>query len=145
MQPEDPIAVNQAFNAPIEKVWNAITIRDQMIQWYFDMIPAFSATVGFELSFTIHHEGKDYVHLWKVTQVVEKKRLVYDWKYAGYPGASYVAWDLSELNGKTMLHFSHHGWQSFPQDNPDFSRESGTKGWQHIIQNRLREFLEKEA
>jgi uncharacterized protein YndB with AHSA1/START domain len=31
------VIVERVFNAPIEKDWRAITERDQMKQWYFDL------------------------------------------------------------------------------------------------------------
>ena len=47
----DPIVVERIYNAPIEKVWKAITNSDDMRQWYFDL-PGFKAEVGYEFQFT---------------------------------------------------------------------------------------------
>ena len=33
----DPIIVERTYNAPIEKVWNAITDREEMKKWYFEL------------------------------------------------------------------------------------------------------------
>jgi len=42
-----------------------------------------------------------------------------------------------------MLRLTHQVLEDFPEDIPEFSRESGVKGWEFIIQKSLREFLEK--
>jgi uncharacterized protein YndB with AHSA1/START domain len=140
---DNPILVKQEFNSTIEKVWKAITDKDQMIKWYFENIPDFKPIIGFETNFNIHHNDKDYLHLWKVTDVIPLQRIVYNWKYKGYAGDSFVVWELTTNDNKTILKFSHHGQSSFPQDNPDFTRESCIKGWNTFIQERLKDFLDK--
>ncbi len=37
------IIVEELYQAPLEKVWHALTDKDQMKQWYFD-IPDFRLT-----------------------------------------------------------------------------------------------------
>ena len=61
---EDPIVVEQLYDASLDEVWAAITERDQMIQWFFDNIPAFDPKVDFETKFNINNEGRDFPHLW---------------------------------------------------------------------------------
>lgn len=140
----DPIVITQEFNVPVNRVWDAITNKEEMIKWYFEMIPAFEPVVGFETSFNvITPENKNYLHVWKVTEVIPMKKIVYNWKYKGYTGDSFVVWELTSNNNKTILNFSCHGANSFPQDNPDFTRESCTNGWIYFINQRLKEFLEK--
>lgn len=38
------------YNAPVEKVWQALTDKDQMKQWYFD-IPDFNTAPGSRFDF----------------------------------------------------------------------------------------------
>ena len=137
------IILSQEFDVPINDLWLAITERDQMIKWYFDMIPDFKALVGFKTKFTVHHNNLNYIHLWEVTEVVPDKRIIYNWKYEGYSGDSYVEWNLKSVGEKTHLTFSHHILESFPENNSDFSEESCRKGWEYFIQNRLKEYLKK--
>ena len=68
----DPIIVERIYNAPIEKVWNAITDKDEMKKWYFDLAE-FKAEPGFEFQF--YGEGKQgqkFLHLCKVTEVISQ-------------------------------------------------------------------------
>ena len=55
MKEDQPIIVERTYNAPIEKVWNAITNKDEMKKWYFDLAE-FKAEPGFEFQF--YGEGK---------------------------------------------------------------------------------------
>ena len=85
-----PIIVEQTFNTEIDIVWNSITKIDQMRQWYFDNIPSFKPEVGFETQFNVISQGRNFLHMWKVTKVVLKKKIVYNCKYENYPGNSFV-------------------------------------------------------
>ncbi|WP_205529712.1 SRPBCC family protein [Pedobacter chitinilyticus] len=47
---KDPILVERTFNAPINKVWTALTDTSEMKQWYFT-IENFDPKVGFKFDF----------------------------------------------------------------------------------------------
>ncbi len=34
---DEPFIIERTYNAPVSKVWSAITDKDQMKQWYFDI------------------------------------------------------------------------------------------------------------
>jgi len=142
MNENKPIVVEQAYTSPIEKVWESITDSSRMRQWFFENIDSFKPEIGFQTAFNVHFHDKDYLHVWKVTEVIPGKKIVYQWKYGGYPGDSYVAWELSAENNLTKLKLTHSGMESFPRDNPDFAREVCTDGWNFFIRKRLKEFLE---
>ena len=137
-----PIVVEQTYDAPIGIVWMAITNQDLMPRWFFEQIQEFRPEVGFETEFDVECEGQVYRHQWKVTEVVPEKRIVYDWLYGGYAGQSSVAWELSESPEGTTLELTHTGGETFPRDNPIFSRENGVKGWTYFVQESLKGFLE---
>ena len=139
----DPIVVEQIYNAPIAAVWKAITEKDQMRQWFFEPMSDFETEVGFETRFDVQVEGQNYAHQWKVTKVVPERRIAYDWRYGGYPGNSSVTWELSETPQGTILKLTHKGIETFPQDNPIFSRESGEAGWGYFLHESLKPFLER--
>src|SRR5215217_5000827 len=97
---QEPFIIERTFNAPVEKVWKAITDKDQMKQWYFDL-EKFIPEVGFEFQFTGGTEEKSYLHLCKITEVVVGKKLTYSWRYEGYEGISFVTFELFDEGGKT--------------------------------------------
>ena len=139
-----PIVVERLLNAPAEKVWKAITDKDQMKLWYFD-IAEFNPVVGFEFRFTAGSEKKKYLHICKITEVVVGKKLTYSWRYDGYQGMSYVTFELVKEGNQTRLKLTHNVVESFPPNDPDFARESFLGGWTHIIGTSLPGFVEGKA
>ncbi|MDQ6888801.1 MAG: SRPBCC domain-containing protein, partial [Bacteroidota bacterium] len=124
----EPFVIERTYEVPIEKVWKAITDKDQMKQWYFD-IKSFEPVVGYEFEFTAGNEGKMFRHLCKITDVVEGKKLRYSWRYDGYPGNSFVTFELFDKGNATQLKLSHEGLETFPQDQPDFAKTNFIQGW----------------
>lgn len=137
------LTISRLLDAPIELVWKAITDKNQMKKWYFD-IPTFKPEVGLEFQFTGGpEEGPKYLHLCKITEVIPNKKLVHSWRYDGYPGNSFVTWELSEENGKTRVKLTHAGLSSFGTENPDFAESNFSQGWTAILGTSLPQFLEK--
>ena len=139
----EPVVVEQSFATPIDKVWGAITDLHQMRVWFFPQIEAFSPRAGFTTQFDVRNGDKVYPHIWRITEAIPRKKIVYDWRYGGYPGKSTVTFALSTQGGMTTLKLTHEGLESFPQGNPDFSKESCTAGWRGFICVRLKEYLEE--
>jgi len=137
-----PVVFERVYNAPSEKVWKAITDRDEMKKWYFD-IAAFKAEPGFEFTFTGQgHKGEKYVHLCEVKEVIPEKKLSYSWRYEGLPGNSLVTFELFSEGDKTRLKLTHAGLESFPTGNADFAKESFMGGWDYITGTSLKNYLE---
>ena len=112
-----------------------------MRKWYFEDILAFKPEVGFETQFLVQSGGRDFKHNWKVTDVVTGEKIAYNWKYDGYPGDSFVVFELFEEGNSTKLKLTHTVRESFPRDIPEFQRESGIQGWKFFIKKRLKEYL----
>lgn len=139
---DDPIIIEQHLNAPVKKVWEALTENEQMKKWYFEL-KEFKPSVGFKFHFTGgKQDGKQYLHLCEVTEAIPHKKLAYSWRYEGYKGVSYVVFELIPEANKTKLRLTHKGLDSFPQNNPDFNRENFVKGWTQIIGSSLKKFIE---
>ncbi|HRG88609.1 MAG TPA: SRPBCC domain-containing protein, partial [Chitinophagales bacterium] len=66
IKPTEPFVIERLLNAPVALVWKAISNKEEMKKWYFDLA-AFKPEVGFEFSFTAGSETKQYLHLCKVT------------------------------------------------------------------------------
>lgn len=139
---DDPIVVEESFNASIETVWRSITELDQMRQWFFENIPSFDPVVGFETRFSVHSGGREFRHIWKLTEVVPLKRISYDWTYDGYPGDSFVVFELFEQEGSTKLRLTATVRQDFPDDIPEFKWESCLGGWEYFLKDRLKQYIE---
>lgn len=141
----ESIVVEQLLETPAEVVWEAITDKDQMRQWFFESISDFRPEPGFETEFIVHCDGTDYPHQWKVKEVDPGKRIAYGWRYGGIPGDSTVIWELSETPEGTRLEFTQEFHASFPEDNSVFSREAGIAGWKYFVCEQLPAFLKQTA
>ncbi len=136
----EAIIIERTYNSPADRVWKAITDRDEMKQWYFDL-EAFKPETGFEFQFYGGTPEKQYLHLCKVTEVVPGKKITYSWRYDGYPGISYVTFELFEEGDKTRIKLTHEGLESFPADVPDFARKNFVEGWTELIGTLLEEYV----
>ena len=137
----EAFVIERVYEAPVEKVWQAITDNAEMKQWYFEL-EDFKAEVGFAFEFTAENEGVKYVHKCIVTEVEFGRKLAYSWRYEDYPGDSLVTFELFPEGEKTKVRLTHEGLESFP-DLRDFKRESFAAGWNEIIGKILKEFVER--
>ena len=137
------VVVERTLNAPVARVWRALTDVDQMRQWYFDL-KEFKPKVGFEFEFVVEHEGNSYHHLCRVTEVVPQKRIAYTWRYKGEPGNSLVTIELSPESEKTRLKLTHTGIDTFPKT-PAYERKNFEAGWTAIIGTELKQFVERKG
>jgi uncharacterized protein YndB with AHSA1/START domain len=137
----EPIVVETTVDASASTVWKALTDREQMKKWYFD-IEGFKPEPGFEFQFTGGTEEKTYLHLCRITEVIPMRKLAHTWRYEGYEGDTLVSFELSPKGEQTGVKLTHEGLESFPSSNPDFKRENFVGGWTHIIQTALKDFVE---
>lgn len=141
---DEPIVVEQTFDANLTAVWRAITKVEQMREWYFE-IDAFEPEVGFRTEFDVKCGGRTFRHLWRITDVVSEGRIAYSWAYREYPGEALVVFDLFQQGQQTTLRLTSTVIDAFPQNIPEFNRESGVAGWAYFIQQSLPQFLSRES
>lgn len=139
-----PIVLEKVYDAPVSKVWEAITDKDKMKLWYFDL-EEFKPEVGFEFQFYGGTEEKRYLHLCKVKEVITGKKIAYSWRYDGYEGDSLVSFELFDENSKTRLKLTHEGLETFPvAKDPNLARENFMGGWTYFVETGLKDYLEKD-
>ena len=139
----EPIIVTKIINASVNEVWKAITNHSLMIEWFFENIPAFEPVVGFTTKFNVQSEERNFLHVWKVVEVIEKQKIVCEWKYPEYVDASmFVTFELKSISdSKTDFTITALGIEHFSGMNiPEFTRESCKGGWEYFS-NRLQQFL----
>ena len=136
----EAIVIERTLEAPVARVWKALTDVAQMRQWYFDL-KEFKPEIGFQFEFVVEHEGNTYHHLCKVTEVVSQKKIAYTWRYHRHEGNSLVTIELLAQGDKTHLKLSHTGLETFPKT-PAFARKNFEAGWTAIIGTELKQFVE---
>jgi uncharacterized protein YndB with AHSA1/START domain len=131
------------YNTTPESLWRAITVKEEMKKWYFDL-EEFIPEVGFEFSFWGGTEKRKYLHNCKITEVVTGKKLCHTWSYDGIPGETNLCFEIEPVgDGITKLKLSHSGFETFPADNPDLDPKNFDGGWTHILGTSLQNFLAK--
>jgi uncharacterized protein YndB with AHSA1/START domain len=136
-----PIVVERTYAALVETVWTALTDKDQMKHWYFDL-KEFRPEAGFEFQFTGGPPERQYLHLCKILEVVKFKKLQHSWRYDGFAGNSIVTFELFAEGKNTRVRLTHEALESFPADNPDFDKKNFVGGWTEIIGRSLKEYVE---
>lgn len=136
-----PFTIERSYKAPVSTVWKALTDKNEMKKWYFDL-EEFKPEVGFVFEFEGGPEDRKYIHHCEVTEVIENKKLTYSWAYAGYEGQSYVTFELFPEGDSTRLKLTHAGLETFPPI-ADFAKANFEAGWTDIIGRSLKEYLEK--
>jgi len=141
---DPPIIVEANYSTSVEKVWEAINQLEKMQQWFFENIESFQAEVGFETSFAVQSYERTFTHLWKVKEVIPLKKISYHWSYEEYSGDGFVEFEIFEKENGTQLRLTNIITEDYPNDVPEFKRESCIGGWNYFLGERLKEFLEKE-
>jgi uncharacterized protein YndB with AHSA1/START domain len=139
----EPLVLERTFNAPIARVWKALTNSDAISQWSFDM-KEFKPEVGFKFEFYGEKDGVKFDHRCVVTEVITGKKLAYSWRYEGFEGDSLVTFELFEEGSQTRLRLTHEGLESFHKMSV-FARENFVAGWTEIIGSLLKKFVENES
>ena len=135
-----PLIVEHLVNAPVKKVWEAITDKNQMKNWYFDL-PGFKPEVGAEFRFWGGTPERQYLHISVVKEVIKEKKISYSWRYDGYEGDSLVTFELFPEGSQTRVRLTHALLESFPAI-PDFARSNFEAGWSELIGKLLPGFVE---
>jgi uncharacterized protein YndB with AHSA1/START domain len=138
----EAVVVERTLNAPVAKVWKALTDVNQMRQWYFDL-KEFKPEPGFEFEFAVEHEGMNYHHLCRVTEAVPERKIAYTWRYKGEEGNSLVTFELLPDGNKTKLRLMHEGLETFPRT-AAYARKNFEAGWT-AISTELQRFVEGDT
>ncbi|MBL4625648.1 MAG: SRPBCC domain-containing protein [Flavobacteriales bacterium] len=139
-----PIIVEQTVDHSIEELWNAITQAEQMKRWFFENIHSFIPKVGFETEFNVQVDDKNFLHQWKIIEVVRQQKITYDWSYREYSGRALVTFELFEVGNQTKIILTSKVVESFSSNVPEFTRESCIGGWNYFIRQNLKEYLDKK-
>ncbi|NNE27847.1 MAG: SRPBCC domain-containing protein [Saprospiraceae bacterium] len=142
---DPPISVSIITQAPKAFIWKALTDLDTMKAWYFSNIDQFKAEVGSKSSFLVENEGRQFTHTWEVIEVTQEASITYTWNYPEYPGFAEVSFNITVIDEHTnKVTVSLVVLEDYPQDIPEFKRESCIGGWEYFM-GRLNSFLNAQT
>ncbi len=139
----DTIHLEVTYNAPVERVWQALTEPDQIREWCFD-VPNFLAEQGTEFEFNKLGHKNMYLHRCKILDAKDKKRLQYTWSYPDLQiGESVVTWELIPRGAVTSVRLVHEHLLNHKDGGEAFTIDSFDSGWNNILKRSLADYLEK--
>jgi len=134
--------IERLFDAPVHRVWKALTAKDQIGEWFMD-IDGFEPEEGFDFTLIAEHNDNRYVHLCRVTEVVDQRRLTYSFRFQNGIGITYVTWELFPEGKRTRLRLTHEGLERIAHLGPDYSRQNFVEGWTSFLDTQLAAFLQR--
>lgn len=140
---DTPITVQYRINAPAEKVWKALTDKNEMKSWYFD-IQDFELEIGKTFNFYEPGGENKYHHQGEILEAIPNQKLKHTWSYPDFSDQkTMVTWDLKTEGNETLVTLIHEGIDNFKDLGEGFSRENFTQGWNSILGQSLKGYLEK--
>lgn len=130
------------IDAPIDKVWEAITTPEQIKQWFFGVDTESDWKVGSQLVHSGEYQGKPYIDKGEILEFESPRRLVHThWSdVSGKPDLpehyQIVAWDLAERDDGTELTITE---ENLPSDDAAKTSEAA---WSAALKS-LKELLER--
>jgi uncharacterized protein YndB with AHSA1/START domain len=127
------IATNIKIKASASKVWQALTDKSQMKEWYF-VIPDFELMVG--ATFNFYEPGGEnlFHHRCQIKEIVPNRKFAHTWTHPSHSkGESVVTWLLSETNSITEVTLQHEGIENFTGAGPEFAPENYQMGWEGLL------------
>lgn len=137
----EPIIITESFTCSQEVLWDAITQYSELKQWFFEEMSAFEAQPGYLSEFVIHNEERVFSHQIKVLEIKPCELMIQQWQFKEYPGTGHVIYRLSTEGVGSSLELTSKVVDPFPNDIPEFERESGVGGWSYFIKERLKNYL----
>lgn len=138
-----PINIQYKINAPIEKVWKALTDQNEMKSWYFDILD-FELKIGNIFNFYEPGGENKYLHQCEILEIIPNKKLKHTWAYPDFSALkTIVTWELEPEGDETLVKLTHEDIENFKDLGDGFSRENFTGGWNSILGQSLKQYLEK--
>jgi uncharacterized protein YndB with AHSA1/START domain len=123
------VKTNILIKAPAADIWQALTLKEQMKEWYFD-IPDFELKVGATFNFYEQGEARQFHHRCVIKEIIPGRKFSHTWTHPSHSkGESLVTWLLEEKDGATEVTLTHEGLENFANAGPEFAPENYQKGW----------------
>ncbi|MEO6682190.1 MAG: SRPBCC family protein [Ginsengibacter sp.] len=114
---------------PASKIWEALTQKNKMKEWYFD-IPDFEFKEGAVFNFYEPGDAKQFHHRCEIKEIVPGKKFSHTWTHPELSkGESIVTWILEEEGGQTNVTLQHEGTENFADAGAEFAPENYQLGW----------------
>lgn len=127
---KDVITKEAIFNHPIDKVWNAISIAEEISTWFIKA--DFKAEKGYQYKFTAT-EDKGCLEITGEIKESNPYTLVYTWIVANTDVETTVSWALESTENGTKLLLEHSGISNYAGETAIVMFESFSGGWTNCV------------
>jgi len=137
-----PILVERTYAASPSQVWEALTDKDKLMLWYFE-IPDFELKEGAQFDFYESKGVNRYHYRIKIIEFKVNELLQYAWSHpAESEGTSIVTWYLTPRGNATAVRVTHEGTENFSDAGALLGRIKYERGWDNIMGTSLANFLD---
>jgi uncharacterized protein YndB with AHSA1/START domain len=134
-------AFQTVIPASPEKVWEALTSREKMKEWYFD-IPDFVLREGAIFNFYEPGDAKKFHHRCVIRKIVPLTILQHTWTYPDFSqGETLLTWYLEPVAEGTRVTLTHEGIETILDGGDDFKFDNFRAGWTEILDVMLKNYL----
>ncbi|NJB69886.1 uncharacterized protein YndB with AHSA1/START domain [Saonia flava] len=126
----DLITKEHIFNQPIDKVWNAISIGEELSEWFIKA--DFKAEPGYKYTFMASEE-EGCTQITGEVKKADPYTLIYTWIVQGTHTETIVKWELEPMEGGTKLHLEHSGISNYPKESAVTFFNNFNGGWDNCI------------
>lgn len=144
--PQDiqPIQVSTEINAPVERVWEAITEPKLLRQWFVG-VDVDSIEDGTSFQFIEMFGDKQVIHEALVLDYVKNSILRHTWTYPELSQwSSTVNWDLEVEGDFVKVIVTHEGIHHIAQDIPSLTPMRIYHFWDRALNKHLKLFVERK-
>ena len=137
--------IEKIYDAPVALVWQAITDRAMMKEWYFNFAEDFKIETGAVFEWRGNDtDCEQWLHRGKMLEIIPDKKLVHTWEYPGYSGTSTLSWNLLKVDeATTKITLVHEFTIPFDSTVAALKQANFEMSWTHIINISLQEYLSK--
>lgn len=145
LQVYNPLKQERIFNVSSALLWEVLTNKEHLKQWYFDFADDWKLEIGNQFDWkATSPDCVEWLHRGKMLEIITGKKISHTWEYPGYKGSSVVTWELDAINSDTTrLILTHEFIIPFDTAVEALRRENFVEGWTAIIHTSLKEYLEK--
>ena len=129
------VNISKKFDQPVLKVWNALTDKEKVKQYFFGTEVITDWQPGSDIVFKGDWEGNKYEDKGKILEVEEGKKIKYSHlsSFSGLPDEpdnySIVTYELKSENDSTILTVTQQGFKD------ETSRDDSVNGWNYVLDN----------
>jgi uncharacterized protein YndB with AHSA1/START domain len=126
---EDSIVLQAAITARVERVWTALTERDDIAAWWGPHV-SLEPKVGGKLEEQrTNSSGREMVTSGRITRITRPTVLELTWADEDWQRETLVQFDLRTARGATALTLTHGGWASFTEPRRTALMRDHAAGW----------------